>query len=122
MKKTIFTIFTFIITIIILVTLLTGCTSENNSITLNIEQSNSEIYNNVIGLETLIPLKENELYYDSTTRIIYFWNGNPLYYRYSISPSPYYAPNGLPYKYNPETNSLEEININNHFINSTTKL
>lgn len=24
-------------------------------------------------------------------------------------PTPYYASNGLPYKYNPETNTLEEI-------------
>ena len=27
----------------------------------------------------------------------------------ATTPSPYYAPNGLPYKYNPSTNTLEEI-------------
>ncbi len=27
----------------------------------------------------------------------------------ATTPSPYYAPNGLPYKYNPETNTFEEI-------------
>ena len=26
------------------------------------------------------------------------------------SPTPYYAPNGFPYRYNPETNTFEEIN------------
>jgi hypothetical protein len=29
----------------------------------------------------------------------------------STTPSPYYAPNGLPYRYNPETNTFEEIDI-----------
>lgn len=48
------------------------------------------------------------LYYDKTTRIVYWWNG----YRYTnrtTTPSAYYAPNGLPYRYNPESNTFEEI-------------
>lgn len=49
----------------------------------------------------------DDLVYDSATNIVYRANytymGNNVYI-------PYYAPNGLPYKYNPETNTLEEIN------------
>lgn len=52
----------------------------------------------------------NYLYYDSTTRIVYWWNGIiGTAGDSAISPSPYYAPNGLPYLYNPETNTFEEI-------------
>ena len=43
------------------------------------------------------------LYYDTTTDIVYIIS----YHRQTA----YYAPNGLPYKYNPETNELEEIDI-----------
>lgn len=47
------------------------------------------------------------LVYDSATRIVYIesvtYSGWDTY-------SPYYAPNGLPYRYNPETNTFEEIN------------
>jgi hypothetical protein len=49
------------------------------------------------------------LWYDSTTRIVYWWNGKIEGYTTATTPSPYYAPNGLPYRYNPETNILEEI-------------
>ena len=47
-----------------------------------------------------------ELYYDSATRITYRRNGNA----YGSVFIPYFAPNGLPYKYTPETNTFEEIN------------
>ena len=43
----------------------------------------------------------NGLWYDTTTRIVYRQN--------SYGMSPYIAPNGLPFKYNPETKSLEQI-------------
>ena len=50
-----------------------------------------------------------ELYYDKHTNIVYalmqgVGNGNS-------SVSPYIAPNGLPYKFNPNTKLLEEIII-----------
>ena len=48
------------------------------------------------------------LVYDEATRIIYIelntYAGNKVY-------TAYYAPNGLPYKYNLETNTLEEIEV-----------
>lgn len=46
-----------------------------------------------------------DLYYDSATRIVYSKN----YSGYGTVFVPYYAPNGLPYRYNLETNTLEEI-------------
>ena len=61
-----------------------------------------------IGVDSLIEIG-NRLYYDSTTRIVYWWNGRMKNYRNDTTPSPYYAPNGLPYKYNPGTNTFEEI-------------
>ena len=46
-----------------------------------------------------------DLYYDTNTKIVYIlfneWANGYM--------SPYYAPNGMPYVYNVETNSLEEI-------------
>ena len=36
---------------------------------------------------------------------VYIYNSNS----YGSSYTPYYAPNGLPFKYNPETNTFEEI-------------
>ena len=47
------------------------------------------------------------LVYDSTTRIVYFRNETRGTYSVYV---PYYASNGMPYKYNVETNTLEEIN------------
>lgn len=48
------------------------------------------------------------LWYDHTTGVVYWWNGS-----YSgqgaISPTPYYSSNGLPYRYDSQTNTLEEI-------------
>ena len=46
------------------------------------------------------------LVYDPATRIVYRLNDHA----YGVTYVPYYAPNGLPYKYNPETNTFEEIN------------
>ena len=50
-----------------------------------------------------------DLYYDTNTKIVYIlfneWAG---YSGYGYM-SPYYAPNGMPYVYNVETNSIEEI-------------
>ena len=55
------------------------------------------------------PTTVSNLYYDVDTKIVYImfheqvgWAG----YGYM---SAYYAPNGLPYLYDPETNTLQEI-------------
>ena len=52
----------------------------------------------------------NNLVYDPATRIVYRRNNTSDGYRVYI---PYYAPNGLPYRYDPETNTFEEINNSN---------
>ena len=57
----------------------------------------------------LQPTMMQDLYYDTNTKIVYIlFNecaGNSGYGYMS----PYYAPNGMPYVYNVQTNSLEEI-------------
>ena len=84
---------------------LTGCGSET------VVENTENISDTKFGQSALTKIG-NGLYYDSTTRIVYWWNGHMNLIDYSISPSAYYAPNGLPYKYNPETNTLEEIEVN----------
>lgn len=95
-----------LICLIILTFLLVGC-SEPQPININVENS-SELNNAIIGEESLVEIGD-KIWYDSTTRVVYWWNGSMTTSYSSIAPSPYYAPNGLPYRYNPETNTLEEI-------------
>ena len=84
-----------------------GC-NDKTSVSVNMGNS-ANIHNTALGTESLIEIGE-DLWYDSTTRIVYWWNGRLDYGFYgAVAPSPYYAPNGLPYKYNPETNTFEEI-------------
>ena len=84
-----------------------GC--DSNTVQVNV--SNSEnISGTTFGEDAMIEIG-NGLYYDSTTRIVYWWNGI-ISGRSATTPSPYYAPNGLPYRYNPETNTFEEIEVN----------
>jgi hypothetical protein len=72
------------------------------------------VMGNAFGKSALTEIGDY-LWYDSTTRIVYWWNGNLYDYRSDTTPSPYYAPNGLPYRYNPETNTFEEINCEHSF-------
>lgn len=59
---------------------------------------------------TTFPQPLTYLWYDTVTQNVYIWNGD-IDGRSATVPSPYYAPNGHPYKYNPETNTLEENEI-----------
>ena len=57
----------------------------------------------------LQPTMMQDLYYDTNTKIVYIlFNEHSGYSGYGYM-SPYYAPNGMPYVYNVETNSIEEI-------------
>ena len=76
---------------------LVGCTTKLN---VNIE---GEVTDTQLGRFIRICDKPIDLVYDPMTRIIY------INYTYRDGTSPYYAPNGLPYKYNPDTNTFEEI-------------
>lgn len=82
---------------------LVGC-GETTTISVNVENS-EELSSTTLGKDNLISIGNN-LYYDSTTRIVYLKNNT---YCGLCVFTAYYAPNGLPYKYNPETNTFEEI-------------
>ena len=87
---------------------LIGC-GEEKIIYTNVEDD-EKLNSANIGKDAMIEIGSG-LYYDSSTRIVYWWNGYlSLACDNSTVPSPYYAPNGLPYRYNPETNTFEEIN------------
>jgi hypothetical protein len=89
---------------------LIGCAPANTSVSVNVENSDN-LSSGKFGKSAMVEIGDF-LWYDSTTRIVYWWNGN-LYASasYTTNPSPYYAPNGLPYRYNPETNTFEEIDM-----------
>lgn len=87
----------------------TGCEAEQS---IQVNFSNSEnISGTSFGKDVMIEIG-NGLYYDSTTRIVYWWNGMAYWSDVATTPSPYYAPNGFPYRYNPGTNTFEEIEVN----------
>lgn len=90
----------------LLVVALIGCAPADTTVSVNVD-SITGLTNGVFGKSAMVQIGDY-LYYDSTTRIVYWWNGY-ITANYSIAPSPYYAPNGLPYRYNPETNTFEEI-------------
>ena len=87
---------------------LTGCYETNTNINIDPDNENAVMQ---VGIGQLKKINKGYLYYDATTNIVYFWNGKISGAYSSTAPSPYYAPNGLPYKYNPSTNTLEEITL-----------
>lgn len=90
----------------VLIFSLVGCAVKTTTLAVNVEGS-EKLTNNVLGKDALIEIG-NGLWYDSTTGIVYWWNG-VFRYNNATTPTPYYAPNGLPYRYNPHTNTFEEI-------------
>lgn len=88
---------------------LVGC-SEETTLYVNVEE-NGNLNNNTLGERSLIELGKG-LVYDSATKIVYMEIGEETGYK-SKTYCPYYAPNGLPFRYNTETNTLIEIKNNN---------
>lgn len=87
----------------------TGCANDSANIN---NSSEKESGTKQIGMGQLKCIDNSCLYYDTITNIVYFWNGvMGGLTNCATTPSPYYAPNGLPYKYNPSTNTLEEITL-----------
>lgn len=84
-----------------------GCKRE--VVTVNMGTEDNETVSKEVGTDALI-LIGGDLYYDPMTKIVYFWNGHDDT-NWATMPSPYYAPNGLPYKYDVETNGFEEIKV-----------
>lgn len=101
MKKVLLFLIVFSLTVILI-----GC-SNSQVVSVNVENKN-DLSGSVFGIKSLIEIGDM-LWYDSSTRIVYWWNGYAFSDR-ATTPSPYYAPNGMPYKYNPSTNAFEEIN------------
>lgn len=101
----------FLGAVFLVVISLTGCApSEPELVPANVNATNqTNTTRQVLGKEALIELGSG-LYYDSVTGIVYWWNGRfDLTCYGATTPTPYYATNGYPYRYNPETNTLEEI-------------
>lgn len=101
MKKVLLFLIVFSLTVILI-----GC-SNSQVVSVNVENKN-DLSGSVFGIKSLIEIGDM-LWYDSSTRIVYLWNGY-VFSDHTTTPSPYYAPNGMPYKYNPSTNAFEEIN------------
>ena len=100
MKKVLIAVLSLCITVSMV-----GC--GDKAINVNVENS-SDLSGTVIGTDALIEIG-SDLWYDSTTRIVYWWNGCISNSNHAATPTPYYAPNGLPYRYNSESNAFEEI-------------
>lgn len=86
--------------ILVLILTLSGCGSESEDLSI--------IRNGDITGIDLMNI-DGCLYYDTKTNIVYIWNGFFDCYTTATTPSPYYASNGLPYKYDPDTKQLKEI-------------
>ena len=83
--------------------------ASDGTVTVNVETEDCSLVTIDTGVGALKKIG-GQLYYDANTNIVYFWN--EMYYgNCSTMPSPYYAPNGLPYKYNSQTNTLYEIEM-----------
>ena len=80
---------------------LVGC-AELCDPSINVSNSENIVSNRFGNFITIY----GDLVYDAATRIVYIESST--YYCYETY-SPYYAPNGLPYRYNPAMNTLEEI-------------
>ena len=85
---------------------LVGC---NKTLNVNVENS-SELDSGTLGTQSFVEIS-SDLVYDQATRIVYIRNttNGPCYCVYTA----YYAPNGFPYRYNPENNTLEKIKFIN---------
>ena len=96
MKKT----FLRLSVIFVLLLTLSGCSSESED--LSIIEAGS-----IVGVDLMNI--DGCLYYDTKTNIVYIWNGIFGCPTAGMTPSPYYASNGLPYKYDPDTKQLKEM-------------
>lgn len=94
-----------LLTALLLSCSLIGCGGSETVVAVNVENE-EDLHSTTFGKSAFVEIG-NYLYYDSATRIIWLENKNS----YGNVYIPYYAPNGLPYKYNPETNTFEEIEV-----------
>lgn len=98
-----------VVLVCIIVFSLIGCGAKSTVVAVHVDDKDN-LTGAVFGKDALIEIGSG-LWYDSTTRIVYWWNGCMTAYTADTTPSPYYAPNGFPYLYNPQTNTFEEIEL-----------
>lgn len=95
-----------LLVVCVLIVSLVGC-GEAKTISVNAENKD-DLYGGIFGIKSLVEIGDG-LWYDSSTRIVYWWNGYFSTSYTSTMPTAYYAPNGMPFRYNPITNTFEEI-------------
>ena len=84
---------------------LVGCTSSTQ---MSIKTDN-ETVNKEFGTARLQNLGSG-LYYDQTTGIVYWWNGSLTPgSNVATTPTPYYSEHGKLYRYDPVSNTMEEV-------------
>ena len=95
--------YTLLVMMYFVMLLLGGCSSNGSHDTARVE-SEGEIVETVLG-DTVMHCIQGNLYYDTFTCIVYM--RNTMYGGHTYCP--YYAPNGLPYKYEAKTCTFKEI-------------
>ena len=102
MKEWILTIFIIALAFILLSTL-----DNDPSMQASVKTTEGSAYKD-FGVDMLQKL-DGGLYYDQTTGIVYFWNGVFSIANNSTTPTPYYSENGKLYRYDPVSNTMEEV-------------
>lgn len=103
MKEWILTIFIIALAFILLSTL-----DNDPSMQASVKTTEGTTYKD-FGVDTLQKL-DGGLYYNQTTGIVYFWNGSfSMGGSSATMPTPYYSENGKLYRYDPVSNTMEEV-------------
>lgn len=102
MKDWILAIFIIALAFILLSTL-----DSDPSMQVSVKTTEGTTYQD-FGVDMLQKL-DGGLYYDQTTGIVYFWNGVFSIAKNSTTPTPYYSENGKLYRYDPVSNTMEEV-------------
>lgn len=104
MKNWILAVFIIVLSFI----LLTAFDSDH-SMQASVKTTEGTAYKD-FGVVDRLQKLDGGLYYDQTTGIVYFWNGSFGIARNSATmPTPYYSENGKLYRYDPVSNTMEEV-------------
>ena len=100
---------TLVIALIVTILIFAGLFSvgSNSSTQMNVKTGSGSV-NKEFRAARLQSLG-NVLYYDQNTGIVYWWNGALSLSQYDTTPTPYYSENGKLYRYDPVSNTMEEI-------------
>ena len=100
---------TLVIALIVTILIFAGLFSvgSNSSTQMNVKTGSGSV-NKEFGAARLQSLG-NRLYYDQNTGIVYWWNGALFLSQHDTTPTPYYSENGKLYRYDPVSNTMEEV-------------